>query len=72
MIIAHDGHVMGMGPAPELALDILGVLASITKETDDETSKEIISEMIRCEMECETTTLQEFAKILIESLQGIS
>lgn len=70
MIISHDGHVAGMGPAPELAIDILGVLASITK--DDETSKEVIAEMIRCEKECGTTTLEDFAQILIETIQGIS
>ena len=70
MIIAHDGHVMGMGPAPELAVDILGILASITKEADDETSEEVIAEMIKCEKECGTTTLQDFAQILIKNNTG--
>ena len=69
MILAKEGHVMGMGTASELAVDTLGVIAGIMEHEEHD---EIIKEMLKCDMECGTETLKKFAEILIGVLQGIS
>lgn len=69
MILSKEGHVMGMGTAPELAVDTLGVIASIM---EDEEHDLIIEKMLECEMDCGTNTLTYFATTIIDVLQGIS
>lgn len=69
MIFANEGKVMGMGTAPELAIDVLGVIVSIVEHEDAE---DIINCMVECEMECNRDTLKNFAQILIDTLNGIS
>lgn len=67
MIISQEGKVMGMGTAPEIAVDVLGIMESINEH---ENRKDIVNEMIQCESECDTNTLKKFAELLISALEA--
>lgn len=68
MIFSDNARVIGAGSAPELAVDLLTIIEAILQNNE---SKEIIDNMVRCNYETDSNTLKEFAQILINSMEEL-
>lgn len=68
MIISNKAHALGAGSSAELAVDLLTIIEAILQNDE---SKEIIDDMVRCNYETESNTLKEFAQILINSMEEL-
>lgn len=68
MIFTDKAHTIGVGTPVELAVDMMSIIDSILKS---ENSKEIIDYMVQCNYETDSSTLIDFAQILINSVEDL-
>ena len=68
MIFSDKAHAIGAGSSAELAVDLMTIIEAIL---ENDGSKEIIDDMVRCNYETDSNTLKEFAQLLINSMEDL-